>query len=313
MRISMMLTPMCDKNLELAAQVGVEEIVTMFPGVQNGELKSIKQRVESYGMKLTHVERKIPHDQIVHGLSGSDDQITTFIELIKEMGSLGLEVLCYNWMPSEDWCRTSKNIPQRGGSLSTGFNSSDHQLTVTDAEGRPNSKTSAHKLWENLHRFLNEIIPVAEQEGVKMALHPDDPPLDNFWQQDQIITNINALKKVVNLVPSHANGICFCTGSLGLTGDDLVNGILELGNSIHFVHLRNIKGNASHFHETWHDDGQINLSSIVRALRDIGYQGTIRPDHVPTMIGESNDNPGYEMQGRLFATGYIRGLLDAIS
>ena len=93
MRISMMLTPMCDENLELAAQVGVEEIVTMFPGVQNGELKSIKQRVESYGMKLTHVERKIPHDQIVHGLSGSDDQITTFIELIKEMGSLGLEVL----------------------------------------------------------------------------------------------------------------------------------------------------------------------------------------------------------------------------
>ena len=119
MRISMMLTPMCDKNLELAAQVGVEEIVYNVSRSTKRCIKINQATGRVYGMKLTHVERKIPHDQIVHGLSGSDDQITTFIELIKEMGSLGLEVLCYNWMPSEDWCRTSKNIPQRGGSLST--------------------------------------------------------------------------------------------------------------------------------------------------------------------------------------------------
>ena len=113
MRISMLLTPICDKNLELAAQVGVEEIVSIFPGLEEGVLKSLKKKVDSFGMRLTHIERKIPHDQIVHGLSGCDGQINTFIELIKQMGGLGLKVLCYNWMPSEDWCRTSKDIPER--------------------------------------------------------------------------------------------------------------------------------------------------------------------------------------------------------
>ena len=313
MRISMLLTPICDKNLELAAQVGVEEIVSIFPGLEEGVLKSLKQKVDSFGMRLTHIERKIPHDQIVHGLSGRDDQINTFIELIKQMGGLGLKVLCYNWMPSEDWCRTSKNIPERGGSLCTGFDVNDPQLTVTDADGRASCNTTAQKLWENLDRFLNEIIPIAEEEGVKLALHPDDPPVDRFWGQDQIMTSIAALKKVVNLVPSDSNGICYCTGSLGPTGDNLVKGIEELGNSIHFVHLRNIKGNTNQFRETWHDNGQIDLCSIIRALRKIDYSGTIRPDHVPTMIGESNEHPGYEMQGRLFAAGYIRGLLDANS
>ena len=83
MRISMLLTPICDKNLELAAKVGAEEIVSIFPGLEEGVLNSLKQKVDCFGMRLTHIERKIPHDQIVHGLSGRDDQINTFIDLIK--------------------------------------------------------------------------------------------------------------------------------------------------------------------------------------------------------------------------------------
>ena len=127
MRISMLLTPICDKNLELAAKVGAEEIVSIFLGLEEGVLNSLKQKVDCFGMRLTHIERKIPHDQIVHGLSGRDDQINTFIDLIKQMRGLGLKVLCYNWMPNEDWCRTSKDIHERGGSLCTGFDVNDPQ------------------------------------------------------------------------------------------------------------------------------------------------------------------------------------------
>jgi mannonate dehydratase len=119
------------------------------------------------------------------------------------------------------------------------------------------------------------------------------------------------MKRVTELFPSPSNGICFCTGSLGPTGEDLVASIRTLKEHIHFVHLRNTIGDAGSFRETWHDNGDLDLPSIVHALKEIGYDGTIRPDHVPSMLGDLNEAPGYEMQGRLYAAGYIRGLMQS--
>ena len=311
MRLSMILTPFSGENLELAAQIGVEEIVLVYPGPEKNSLIQAKRMVDSFGMKLTHIERKLPHDQIVHNLSGRDGQTEKIKSLIRDMGELGLEVLCYNWMPSEDWCRTTKSNPERGGSYTTGFDHTAGQRTVTDADGAPEIKTSANELWSNLEWFLEQVLPVAEEAKVKLAIHPDDPPLPKFWGNEQIITSAEAMERVTALVPSPSNGICFCTGSLGPTGEDLVSSVRSLKEHIHFVHLRNTTGNANSFRETWHDNGDLDLAAIVHALKDIGYDGTIRPDHVPSMLGDSNENPGYEMQGRLYAAGYIRGLIQS--
>ncbi len=247
----------------------------------------------------------------MHGLPGRDAQVGTIVALVRDMAEAELEVLCYNWMPSEDWCRTTGTNPERGGSLTTGFDVDATSANVTDADGTPVAATPAAQLWDNLERFLNEVLPVAEDAGVRLALHPDDPPLTNLWGQDQIVTSVDALQRVIDLAPSPSNGVCFCTGSLGPAGEDLVVGVRRLGDRVHFVHLRNTRGTAGRFVETWHDDGDLDLPAVVGALREIGYSGTVRPDHAPSMLGEPNDTPGYEMMGRLFAAGYLRGLMEA--
>jgi mannonate dehydratase len=307
----MIVTPFCGENLQLAAQVGVEEIVAVYPGAGLEPLLKVKRKVEKHGMRLTHIERKLPHEQIVHGLPGRNGQVEMIKNLIRDMAEGGLEVLCYNWMPSEDWCRTTSLNPERGGSYSTAFNVNDAREDVTDADGPPQEATSASRLWKNLENFLDEVLPVAEDAGIKLAIHPDDPPLKNFWGQEQILCSIDALERVTQLAPSPSNGICLCTGSLGPAGEDLTAGIGRLADRIHFVHLRNTRGHADNFKETWPDNGASDLPAAMRALHDIGYRGTIRPDHAPSMLGESNATPGYEMKGRLFAAGYLRGLMQA--
>ena len=308
----MIVNPFNERNLQFAAQVGVSEIVLTFPGLDAGAFRQSRRMVESFGMKLTHLERKVPHLKMVHRLPGWEAQIEDFKTLIRLMAETEMKVLCYNWMPDEDWQRTSSEVPERGGSRVTEFSLANVGRNVTDADGRPPQPTPAAQLWENLERFLNEVLPVAEDAGIKLALHPDDPPLPELIGQPRIIFSNAALRRVTELAPSPSNSICYCIGSLHPAGEDLIAGIHDLADKICFVHARNVRGTASHFVETWHDNGEINMPAVIRALKEIGYEGTLRPDHVPSMAGETNETPGYEMLGRLFAAGYLRGLMQAV-
>ena len=311
MRLSMIVNPPTDLHLQWAAQIGVSDIVIPYPGLDRVGLLATKRRVESFGMKLTHIERKVPHLQFVHNLPGRDAQIADFKSLLCIMADAGMEVLCYNWMPDEDWQRTSSHVRQRGGSLVTEFNIDEIGHNVTDASGQPPHHSTSSELWDNLEHFLNEVVPQAERSHIKLALHPDDPPLDDLHGQPRIMHSNVALRKAVDLVPSRANGICYCVGSLFPAGEDLLAGIRDLADNIVFFHARNVRGTASHFVETWHDNGDIDLPSVLRTLKEVGYSGTIRPDHAPSMAGESNETPGYEMLGRLYAAGYLRGLMQS--
>lgn len=311
MKLAMIVNPFTERNLQRAAQVGVEEIVLPYPGRGLTPLVNARRMVEAAGMRLTTVERKIPHLQMVHGLPGRDAEVEEFKTLLRTMAEAGLSVACYNWMPSEDWQRTSATVRERGGAFVTEFNLADVGKNVTDADGPPPTRTTTARLWENLERFLHDVLPVAEACGVRLALHPDDPPLAEFNGQPQIITSIEALQRVVDIAPSPSNGICYCVGSLYPAGVDVVAGIRALGSHVVFVHARNVRGTATHFTETWHDNGAIDMVAVFRALKEVGFQGSVRPDHAPSMAGETNETPGYEMLGRLFAAGYLRGLMQA--
>lgn len=170
------------------------------------------------------------------------------------------------------------------------------------------------QLWQNLEHFLNRIIPVAEQAGVLMAIHPDDPPWGIFGLP-RIITGEENIARFLKLYNSKANGLTFCTGSLGCTPENnLISMIHRFKGRIHFAHLRNVKWDGVRdFHETAHPSacGSLDLFEIVNALVSTGFNGYVRPDHGRMIWGESG-RPGYGLYDRALGATYLAGLFEAV-
>ena len=308
MRIAIVLTPISDHHLRLASQVGVSDVVIRFPGLEYSELADQKVRIESFGLRVPVIEGYLPIEDIKLGGPQRDAEIEQMKTLIHNMGRAGIGLLCYNFIAGGDWARTSVNEKGRGGALVTGFDLSDLPQPSSSNVDLP----SADRLWENLDTFLERILPVAEECGVTLAMHPDDPPIPNFQGYPRIMNSVEGFERLVGLRSGPANGICFCQGTFAEMGVDVPSTIRRLGPHIKYVHFRDIRGTSSRFVETFHDEGQTNMVEAMRAYRDIGFDGSMRPDHVPQLSGEEAGEAGYTTLGRLFAVGYMRGLMQAV-
>lgn len=256
------------------------------------------------------LEDTAPMDKVRLGLPGRDEQIDNVITQLRAMGNLGLRTLCYNWMALSSWGRTNTEIVVRGGALVTGFKLSDAADMPPLVE---HGEVSEEQMWDALQYFLDAVVPVAEEVGVRLGMHPDDPPNQFDRGLPRLMRTPDAFRRLRALRPSVNNGITFCQGNFALMEDaDLPSLIREFGiEGIAFVHFRDVIGTATDFRETFHDEGQTDLPECMRAYAEIGFAGPMRPDHVPTMYGETNSRPGYETLGRLFAIGYIRGVEQA--
>ena len=170
------------------------------------------------------------------------------------------------------------------------------------------------QLWQGLAYFLEAVVPVAEEAGVRLAMHPDDPPLSPIRGVGRIMTCPDNSQRLIDMVPSPSNGITFCQGCFSEMGVDVPATIAHFcaQDRIYFGHFRNLRGTAARFTETFHDEGGADMYAIMRAFHESGYDGAIRPDHVPTLEGEDKGHAGYTVLGRLFAVGYMRGLMDAL-
>ena len=316
MRLAEFIPPSPTTVWKLARQCGIDLAVGGLPfdTLRAGErvcdlapLERMKQTYEDAGFTLEVIESRPPLNKAKRGLDGRDEEIDVVCTLLENMGRLGIPVWCYEWMADFNWLRTEKARPSRGGSVVTAFDADDVPEDITS-----NPPISEEALWENLDYLLRRTLPVAEKAGVKMSMHPDDPPITPIRGVSRIMRSIENYRRLVDMLPSPMNTITLCQGNFTLMTDDLPGEIRRFGDTISFVHFRDVRGVPTRFEETWHDDGKTDMLATMRAYRDIGFSGVLRPDHVPTVEGDSNEQAGYSAFGRLYAIGYIRGLHEAV-
>lgn len=320
-KLALRLPPYPSDVWTLAVQLGIEHVATQLPRTRpdsdvSTDKKSLlwmTQRFAEFGFTLDVVERSrgLPMDGIKLGLPSRDREIDNIALLIQNMGALGISIFCYDWMAAFSWVRTSSTTPTRGGALTRSFDNS----LLYDAPPTEMGEVSEERLWDTLAYFLEKILPVAEESGVRLAIHPDDPPVSPIRGIGRIITSVEALDRVIDLNPSPNNGITHCQAAISITGADIPKSIEHFSRRerLFYAHFRNVEGNAQLFTETFHDEGNIDMVDAMQAYIDVGFDGLMRPDSAPMMYGDPNDSPGYASLGRIYAVGYMRGLLEALS
>jgi mannonate dehydratase len=308
-----------DEKWMLARQMGIRNAIVKLAPELTGDLppwdfdslSRSKAIFNKYGFDMIGFEGdQFDMTRIKLGLDGRDEDIEKYKLMLQNMGRLGIGLLCYNFMAT-GWFRTNKQLSERGGALVSGFNATDAQ-SLPDT---PYGKISADKIWGNYRHFLNQVLPAAEKAGVKMALHPDDPPVPVLQGIGRIFISAESVRRALQLSKSPAHGLTFCQGTYTTMGEDVKKLIHEFGNNgkIFFVHIRDVVGTANDFRETFHDNGPTDMVEMYRAYQESGFTGAIRSDHVPTMAGESNNEHGYEMKGNLFGIGYMKGIMAALN
>jgi mannonate dehydratase len=311
----MVVMPYDIPHLTVAKQIGVDDIVyyDMKTMPFGDDLRSEVARLRNLGLKLTVVECGPPIDLIVIGKGGRDGQIERFKRSLDEMGRHGIEVLCYTFMPQvmDDnmVVRTSYAIPARGGALTSEF-----RLAEVTSQTVPHTETPLppEAMWDNLEYFLKRVIPAAEGAGVKLAMHPDDPPISPICGLHRIMSSLESFDRLLSISNSPVNGIAYCFGCFGEMGADPEQAAARFRDRIVYLHFRDIAGVPSDFVETFPDDGPTDFIAAFRALRAVGCTGPIRVDHVPRLaIEDGRVDDGYGFLGHVFATGYLRGLLEA--
>ena len=336
-KIGLVIGPLLsEERLRLAKQLGVDEIIGGIPYDQYAlegymyaptrlnrpelqyqevwsydSILQMKKRIEDAGMKISIIDAGPPMDKIKLGLPGRDKQIEDFCKSLKNIGAAGIHRFTFNFTPLST-SRTSYSTRIRGGAQATSF---DLEL-VKNAPLTEYGIVNMDKMWDNWEYFIKRVIPVAEEADVRLALHPDDPPVPSLRGIARPFTSFEAFKRVIDTVDSEYNGLSFCMGCWAEMGEDIPNAIQYFGSRgrINFVHFRNIIGTSTRFTETFHDDGQTDMLAGIRALKEVGYDGPIRPDHQPRTENYDTlpENSGYRLMAKFYAIGYLKGLIEAV-
>ncbi len=369
-------------TLQDIIQAGATGIVTALHHLPTGEAWSVneitkrKQQIENSGLRWSVVESIPVHEDIKRQTGNYKTYIENYKTSIKNLGSCGINTVCYNFMPVLDWSRTDLDYIVKDQSTALRFdeiayaafdlfilqrqnaeseysdeiiqkaesyykNLDDQKtddLEKTILAGLPGSEEgytldefkeilgsyngiSARSLQNHLFHFISEILPAAEESGVRMAIHPDDPPFPLFGLP-RVVSTEQGAKELIESYDSEFNGLTFCTGSYGARSDNDLPGMVQrLGHRINFIHLRSVeRENGRSFHEANHLEGSMDMAAVMRALineqfrrKKEGRTDTnipMRPDHGHRMLDDMKKEsaPGYSCIGRLRGLAELRGL-----
>ena len=311
---------------------------------EEDEVRRYIEEVHAAGLECEVIESVNVHEDIKLGLPSRDEYIDNYRETVRRLGRAGVKVICYNFMPVFDWTRTDLAKPRPDGSTVLAYDQSvidritdpqafadqiqqgagEFEMAGWEPERMKELKelftryksVSHEDLFAHLEYFLKAVIPVCEEYGVTMAIHPDDPPWDLFGLP-RIYTCRENMRRILNLVDSPCNSLTLCSGSLGSNpNNDIPALVREFGGEgrIAFAHVRNIQFTGpGRFEEAAHfsADGSLDLYEIMKALYDVGFQGYIRPDH-GRMIWDEKGRAGYGLYDRALGASYLNGLWEAI-
>jgi mannonate dehydratase len=280
-------------------------------------LLKLKADVERFGLKIAAIENFDPahwHDILLDGPK-KEEQFAFLSRIIRDVGQAGIPVIGYNFSLAGVASRMTAPFA-RGGAIGVGMDGVDETPVprgmvwnmVYDQEAGPGVlPTISHEtLWQRVQAFLQTLVPVAEEAGVRLAAHPDDPPAAFIRRQPRLVYQPGLYQKLLDLHPSKANALEFCLGSLAeMTEGDVYQATERHARAgdIAYIHFRNVTGKVPSYRETFVDDGDIDMARIVRILEDAGYDGVIIPDHTPLMTCAA---PWHA--GMAYAMGYMRAL-----
>ena len=302
-----------EEYLLFAQQFGATDILFNTPLIpsdggkwQLHDLVKLRLRVEQFGLKLSALEN-VPtnfYDHIMLNGPRRDEQIENMIFTVRNMARAGIPIFGYNWMPSHVWRTPPKQI--RGGALATAY---DHALgsKYPLTHGR---EYSEEEMWENLEYWIKIITPVAEEEGIRLGIHPCDPPVDKLGGIPQLLRSFESYKRLIEIYPSDSNGIEFCQGTFSEMKDDIYEMIdyFVSRKKILYVHFRNVSSQVPNFYEEFVNTGYVDMYKAMKIYHKHNFDGFFIDDHVPHTHG---DTP-WGHRGRAFANGYIQAMIEAV-
>ena len=304
-----------DEMLTCIKQLGADDFLMntpKLPGDQRWEyedLAALREQADAAGLRLMALENvPVPfYEQAMLGLPERDEQIEHMCATIRNMGKAGIPILGYHWMPNKVW-RTPEPAALRGGARATRFDLDAHR----DAPLTHGREYAEGEMWANYEYYMGRILPVAEAAGVKLALHPDDPPVETLGGVARIFRNFEGFKRAMDTFDSPNHGLDFCMGCWSEMGPEgVLDAVRHFGSrgKIIYVHFRDVQGQVPCFNECFIDEGNVDTFEVVRTLKEVGFTGFLITDHVPRMVG---DTP-WGHRGRAYALGYIRALIDVVN
>lgn len=323
--------PPAPERLRFTRQLGLADALlwcTTLPDVAAlgfRELCALRSRYADEGLRLVALETlpaAFMRDVILGG-PRQDEHLEVLRRLVRDMGRAGIGVLGYNWMATGVW-RTSATHPLRGGARGT---ATDAALLARAPRSFDRSYDEA-EVWAAYERFLEALVPVAEEAGVRLALHPNDAPVPEVGGVPALFSSRKAIERALDLAPGPAHALTLCLGTWGAMGEDLPEVIRDLGprGRIAYVHFQAVQGSipAGGFNECFVDEADNDPLDLVLALRETGFDGVMIPGHVPQVEGDDEwrthlsaettpyTHPMGGHRARAYTIGYLRGLLKAV-